>query len=451
MIKLNEIKSIISLALPLMAAFLAQKGMQFIDTIMMGWIGPEALAAGAIGTSIYFTILVFCMGVLSAVGIFIVRAKGAKDIADTKSSMLHGLCLALFLSLPCMIIIWFSPYFLTHLGENPLVVKNIILLLHSLVWGFPGFLLFLVLREFISAFSLTRIIMFVALGSLPLTFFMNYLLINGKYGFPKLGIAGIGYTGAIIMWFMFLCAFIYSKKNNILKNYISFSGFQLNPGKVSDILYIGIPSGLLFVLESGMFLSAVIMMGYFGVDALAAHQIAIQCASVAYAIPFALAMATALKVGHAMGAKNIEQAQRWAFLGIAIGIILSFFVAAIFIFLPDKLVNLFLSGHEYHYQIIRELAVSFLTIAAIFQCLDSVQGIAIGALRGLKDTFIPMLISLCCFWMIGIGGAYYLAFHLHLKASGIWYGLTLGLSSTGIILSLRLVKKLRMEKKRRLG
>ena len=218
--------------------------------------------------------------------------------------------------------------------------------------------------------------------------------------------------------------------------------------KAYDIFYIGIPSGLLFVLESGMFLSAVIMMGYFGVDALAAHQIAIQCASIAYAIPFALAMATALKVGHAMGAKNVEQAQRWAFLGITIGLTLSCFIAAIFIFLPDKLVNLFLSGHEYHYQIIRELAVSFLTIAAIFQCLDAVQGIAIGALRGLKDTFVPMLLSLGCFWGVGIGSAYYFAFHLHLKSRGIWYGLTFGLCSIGIILTLRLLKKLKMEKKK---
>ena len=151
--------------------------------------------------------------------------------------MLHGLCIALFLSLPCMLIIWFAPYFLTKMGEDPNVVKNVILLLHGLVWGFPGFLLFLVLREFISAFSLTRIIMFVALGSLPLTFSLNYLLINGKYGFPKLGIAGIGYAGACIMWFMFLCLFIYSKKNITIKNYISFSGFQFDSKSIRHILY----------------------------------------------------------------------------------------------------------------------------------------------------------------------------------------------------------------------
>ena len=139
MIKLHEIKSLTALALPLMAAFLAQKSMQFIDTFMMGWIGPEALAAGAIATSIYFTLLVFCMGTLSAVGIFIVRAKGADDIRDIKSSMLHGLCLALFLSLPFMLMIWFAPYFLIVIGYDLTVVNNAILLLHGLVWGFLDF------------------------------------------------------------------------------------------------------------------------------------------------------------------------------------------------------------------------------------------------------------------------------------------------------------------------
>ena len=446
MVKLHEIKSITALALPLMAAFLAQKGMQFIDTFMMGWIGPEALAAGAIGTSIFITILVFCMGTLSAVGIFIVRAKGANNPSDIKSSMLHGLCLALFISLPCMIIIWFAPDMLSALGEDPLVIKNTILLLHGLVWGFPGFLLFLVLREFISAFSLTRIVMVVALGSIPLTFAANYLLIYGKYGLPPLGIAGIGYAGAVIMWFMFLCLFTYSRKHSRLKNYVSFNSFQFDRSKIIDILYIGLPSGILLILESGMFLSAAILMGYFGVDALAAHQIAMQCESIAYSIPFALSMATALQVGHAAGSKDIPQAQRSAFLGLAIGLILTAIIAVFFILAPDNLVKIFLKGNEHSYKEISQLAATFLMIAAIFQCFDGIQCIANGALRGLRDTLIPMLLSIICYWFLGVGSAYYLAFHTHLGSQGIWYGLTLGISSIGIILTLRLLIKLKSEK-----
>lgn len=448
MIKIHEIKSISVLVLPLMAAFLAQKGMQFIDTFMMGWLGPAALAAAALGTSIFMTILVFCMGVLSSVGVFIVRAKGAQNANEIKSSLLHGLCIALFLSIPCMVIIWFAPYILLIIGEDPTVVKNVILLLHGLVWGFPGFLLFLVMREFISAFSLTRVVMFVALGSMPFTFSANYVLIYGKYGFPQSGIAGIGYAGAVVMWFMFLCLLTYSRKKHLLKEYISFNAFQLEWLKIKDILFIGIPSGILLILESGMFLFAAVAMGYFGVDALAAHQIAMQCASIAYSIPFALSMATALQVGHAIGAKNIHQAKRAAYNGLFIGVLLTLFIAAVFIFAPAQLAGIFLKGNEHGYQEINQLATSFLIIAAIFQCFDGIQSIVNGALRGLKDTLIPMILSIGCYWCLGVGSAYYFAFHTHLGSMGIWYGFTLGISSIGIILTLRLVNRLKDEEQK---
>jgi MATE family multidrug resistance protein len=451
MIKPQEVRSILIVALPLMAAFLAQKGMQFIDAFMLGWLGSYALAAAALATSIYFTTLVFCMGVLSAVGVFIVRAKGAADEADITKSLLHGICIALCLSLPCMVLIWFAPYFLTAIGEDPLVVKNVIVFLHGLVWGFPGYLLFIVMREFISAFALTRVVMFVTLSSIPLTFIANYLLMYGAYGFPKLGIAGIAYAGSFIMWFMFLCLFLYGKQHRDLKRYFNFEGFKLDAAKIMDLLYIGIPSGLLFILEAGMFLLAALIMGYFGVDALAAHQIAMQCASMAYAIPIGLSMATALQVGHAMGAKDIDQAQRWAFLGMGLGLILTACIACIFIFIPDKLIHLFITSNQTNYQVVSELAASFLIMAAIFQCFDGAQAIAIGALRGLKDTFVPMLLSIGCYWFLGVGSAYYFAFHLHQGPLGVWYGLSFGLCSIGIILLIRLWYKLKDERKKMLA
>jgi MATE family multidrug resistance protein len=344
-----------------------------------------------------------------------------------------------------MLIIWFSPHVLLMIGQDPRVIKNVVLLLHGLVWGFPGFLLFLVMREFISSFSLTRIIMFVALGSLPLTFSANYLLIYGKYGFPKWGIAGIGYAGALVMWFMFLCLFCYSRTHLQLKHYVSFNSFQFDWQKLKAILFIGVPSGILLVFESGMFLFAAVAMGYFGVDALAAHQIAMQCANIAYSIPFALSMTTALQVGHAIGAKNIHQAQRAAYTGYIIGLIFTLITAAVFVFAPVQLTQIFLKGNEPGYREVTELATSFLMIAALFQCFDGIQSVANGALRGLKDTLIPMFLSIGCYWCLGVGSAYYFAFHTRLGAMGIWYGFTLGISSIGIILSLRLVSKLKTE------
>jgi multidrug resistance protein, MATE family len=446
MIKNHEIKSIIVIALPLMAAFLAQRGMQFIDTVMMGWIGPTALAAGALGTALFATVLIFCMGVLSAIGIFIVRAKGADNINDIKSTLQHGFCLALLLSVPSMLIIWFIPPILLRIGEDPLVVRDTTLLLHGMSWGLPGFLLFLVLREFISAFSLTFVVMIVSFFSIPLTFAVNYILIYGKYHFPQLGIAGIGYGNAIVMWFMFLSLLLYSKSHPLLKTHIITKPFKFDYAKFSDMLHIGLPSGTLVLLEAGMFLSTAIMMGFFGIAALAAHQIALQCVNIAYTLPVALSMATALQVGHAAGAKNLVQVKRTALFSFAVVLMTSAMIAIIFVFASNSIVSLFLHRGEDNFTEVHQFATSFIGIAALFLCFDAMQSVANGALRGLRDTFVPMLLSIGCYWVLGVGGAYYLSMFTHLGANGIWYGLTLGLCSAAIILMLRFFKKLKIEK-----
>jgi MATE family multidrug resistance protein len=248
------------------------------------------------------------------------------------------------------------------------------------------------------------------------------------------------------MWGMFLAFFIYSKHNVILKHYFTFKSLKINLGTFKEIILIGLPSGLLLVLESGMFLFAAIVMGYFGVSALAAHQIAMQCASIAYAIPFALSMATALQVGHALGAKNVAQAQRAAFIGLGMGLILTLILAVCFICFPAPIARIFLEGHEHDSQTIVNMSATFLMIAGLFQCFDGVQAIANGALRGLKDTFVPMILSMGCYWIIGVGSAYYFAFKTQAGPAGIWYGFTLGLSSIGIILIFRLLNRLKFEK-----
>ena len=288
--------------------------------------------------------------------------------------------------------------------------------------------------------------MLVSFGSLPLTFVANYILIYGKLGFPALGITGIGYASAAIMWFMFLCLYVYCKKNRLLKAYISFDGFKIDSQKIYDILYIGVPSGVLLIFESGMFLFATVLMGYFGMVALAAYQIAMQTASIAYAIPFALGMTTGLQVGHAAGAHDMARVQRIVILILGVGLIVTTALALIFIFAPDRIIKIYLQPGAENYAETYHMAAAFLLIAGLFQCLDGIQSIANGALRGLKDTLIPMLISIGCYWIIGMGSAYYLSFHTRLRADGIWYGLTLGICSAGVFLLLRFVKKLKSEK-----
>ncbi len=440
-IQLREIKLILSIAMPLMAAFLAQKGMQLIDTIMMGWIGPEALAAGVLGTGIFITNVVFCLGVLSAAGIQIARALGANEHDHIRESLLHGIYLVCMLSVPCMFILWFSPYLLHYLGNEPNVLEKTIELLHGLMWGFPGFLLFFVFREFFAAFSLTRIVMLIVLCILPLTYIGNYIFIYGKFGLPPMGVVGIGYAGAIIMWLMFFSMYGFSKLIKKLNQHLfSIHDLTFDYRIILSMLKVGLPSGILFVLDSGMFTTATFLMAHFGVDALAAHSIAMQCASFVYAVPFGLSMTIALQVGHAAGAKDLVRAKRIGYTGLFIGLFLSFIIGLLFILVPQLFIRLFLDGQPVDTKII-EYAVAFLFVAALFQCFDVLQAIMNGALRGFKDTFIPMLLCISCFWILGIGSSYYLGFYTPLGAMGIWYGLTIGLFSASVVLLIRFIRK----------
>lgn len=180
-------------------------------------------------------------------------------------------------------------------------------------------------------------------------------------------------------------------------------------------------------------------------EALAAHQIAIQCVTLAYAIPCGLSMATSLQVGFAASANHREKVKSAVFFGISVALIISTIISIIFIFYPENLIQYFLKSDQINNVNITRSAISFLFFAAIFQCFDSIQAIANGALRGLKDTLVPMLISIGCYWIIGICGGYYLSFHTDLGTNGIWYGLTLGISSIGIILLFRFLKKINGE------
>lgn len=342
--------------------------MQFIDSVMMGWLGPTALAAGALGTALYFTIVIVCMGVLSAVGVFIVRAKGSNTIDHIKLIMQQGLYIAFLLSLPSMILLWYSPQLLLKIGEDPQVVADTSMLLHGLVWGLPGFLLFLVLRELISAFSLTMVVMVVSLFAIPLTFVANYILIYGKFHLPALGIAGIGYGCAIVEWFMFVCLLFYCKKHHLLKEHMSIRPLRFDRVKFNEMLHIGLPSGALFLVEAGMFLATSILMGYFGVAALAAHQIAMQCSNIAYAAPIALSIATAMRVGHAAGAKDFVQAKQSALISFSIALVISIIVVFVFLYQSNFLVSIFLAKGSKDYQEVHRFSIVFLNIAA-FSCV----------------------------------------------------------------------------------
>ncbi len=440
----HEIRLISRTAFPLVAANLAQRGTRLIDTIMMGWLGPAALAAGALSTTLFVMALVFCMGTLSAVGVSIAHARGARRDDEVGAVLRSGVHLTLLLAVPFTLGVWYAPDLLGWLGQGSQVVEVTRALLHGLAWGFPGYLLFLVFREFVSAFSLTNVVLVASVLSIPATFAADYGFIYGAYGLPKLGVAGIGYAGAGIMWLMFLYLLWYSWRNPLLRPYLAaLRKPELDWRQMRDILRLGSSSGLLLVLDNGMFSVAALMMSSFGVSALAAHQVAIQCATIAYSAPVAVSMATALHVGHAAGTGDLAQAKRYTYIGMAMGLLIAVATALFFLLAPQTLAGFFLQPGEPNYREIDMLTVSFLAASALFQSFDALQTIMNGALRGLKDTFVPMLLCIGCYWFLGIGSSYYLAFHTPAGAVGIWYGMIIGIFSAAVVVTLRFVQQIR--------
>lgn len=302
----------------------------------------------------------------------------------------------------------------------------------------PG-LGYIALREFITAISKPRIVIAISLSAIPLNALGNYILMFGKLGLPALGIFGVGLATALVDLLMFLALALYITFHPHFREYKIFRFERPHWDILSKIIRIGLPVGINFGIEEGLFMVVGLLMGYLGVVALAAHQIAIQCMTVAIMIPIGIAQATAIRVSQSMGAHhNTENILGRAYIGIFCGIILSFIAATIFWLFPYSLATSFLDPNISANKPVIALAIKLLAIAALFHIVDAVQLITNGALRGLQDTFAPMLFGLISFWIIGIGSGYIMAFKLKMGAAGLWWGLALGVTVSAILLQVRL-------------
>ena len=432
---MDEIRPLLFLALPLIAAGLAQMGMDVVDTLMMGRLGPNTLASGALGSAIFGSLLMMSIGIISAVGVLAARAYGAENLPRIEKIVRQGLWAALVLSVPVALIMWFAPWFLQKIGEDRAIIAGTSAFLHGLVWGvFPG-LAFMTLREFVCALSRPRIVMIISALAIPLNALFNYILMYGKWGFPVLGIAGIGISTSLVEWIIFAAIAVYITRSHIFRHYKVFAVFEwLDKHLLKEILSIGTPLAILYGFEVGLFSVTTLMMGFFGPIALAAHLIALQSTSVAFMLPMGISQATSVRVSLAMGAKKRTRAKHAAYAGIVLGLGSAAIAACCFWLIPKPIIALFLDLHAPQNQAVVKLTILFLSIAAIFELMDALQVIMTGILRALKDTVMPMLLGLLSYWCVGLSAGYGLAFSLNLGGTGLWWGLAIGITVSAILL-----------------
>ncbi len=417
---------------------MAQSAIAFVDTAMMGQLGSQTLAAGGLGAISFGALLIIGSGIVAAVSPIAAEAHGAGQPQKVGQVIRQGFGLAVLVALPVMVLIWNMRPLLSSLGQQQELLAQTELYLQAIVWGYLPGLGFAILKDFASAISQPRSVIIITICSVPLNIVGNDVLIYGKFGLPALGLEGIGWSSTIVLWTMFLAIALYIRTQRQFRIYGIFQGFpQFDRGLIQELLHIGLPIGIIAFVETGLFTVTTYLIGQLGVAPLAAHQIALETAGVTFRIPLGIAFATTVRVGQLVGQNNLRGARFAGYVGIALGAIFMSSAAILFWTMPRPIVALFLDVEDPANAIVVELAQVLLGVAAMFQLFDGIQVIAAGALRGLKDTRIPMLIGIFAYWGIGLVSGFGFGMVLGWGAVGLWWGLALGLAVAAGVLTWR--------------
>lgn len=431
-------KPLLMLALPLLGAHLAQTGMSVVDTIMAGRLSAIDLAAVAVGTSVFMPLLLLLFGTLMATTPLVAQANGAGNTSTLARTIQQAGWTSLLVILPIAFVLYNSRAIFDFMSVTPEVAALGAAYLKAIAWGLPAVAVFQVLRCMCEGLNHARPVLLISIAGLLLNIPLNYVLIYGELGFPKLGAIGCGYATALSFWFMATLLSLYVHLQKRYRNFAIFGIFHApNVKEVGAILWLGLPIGLSIFVEASLFTVITLFIGEMGRFTVAGHQVALNFTGLLFMVPLSLGLALTVKVGHAVGAQHLPEARQIAFYGIGLAFLVSLVSSLFMWFAADSVVKLYSPNPE-----VQLLAASLIHLAVWYQISDSIQINAAGALRGYKDTRIIMLITLFSYWLIGLGGGWWLAMTDNFWGAqgvyGFWYGLIAGLSVAASILMWRL-------------
>jgi len=433
----EEARALARLAGPLIVNNLSIAGMHFADAVMAGRLGAEALAAVAIGGSVWFLCFTVCLGLMMAISPITARHFGAGNKSLIGRYTRQGLWLAVVLGLSLFALVQlFAGPLLVFIGVDAEFRDLTIDYAEAIIYGAPAITGFLAFRFTTEGIGYMRPIMYTSLFALTCNVFLNYVLMYGHFGVPAYGAVGCGMASAITMWLMF---FVIGTIVYVHPIYAPLKIFErvapLRLPVLKEIATLGMPIAITITAEAGLFSAVSILVGTRGASITAAHQIALNFASTLFMIPLAFSSAITVRTGHALGAGDAASARRAGFTGITMCMLFMSCSATFLLLFRDTVVNLYTSDTS-----VQAIAVSLLLMAAVFQIADGVQIGAAGALRGYKDTKIPMVINTFSYWGLGFPLAYMAAITFRSPPSYIWAGFVLGLSVAAVLLTLRFLK-----------
>ncbi|QTN39943.1 MATE family efflux transporter [Cryomorphaceae bacterium] len=423
----------LKLAYPVMLSQLGHIMVGVADSVMVGRLGTEPLAAAAFGNSIWIVIFVVGYGISQAVTPIIARAHAEKQFRMIGSMLRHTLALNLIVTVILGALMFAAWPFLGSLDQEPQVMKLAYPYLSIITWSFLPLMIFQAFRQFMEGLSHTFQPMLISLSANFLNVGLNWLLIYGNWGFPELGLNGAGIATLISRSLMVVGIGYYLWKSNLFRPFRPY--FFAMPWRrdfFGRLLQLGIPTSLQMLFEVGAFVIAAIWIGQISAEALAAHQIALNLASISFMLASGMAAAATIRVGNQRGLKDRHNLRNAAFSALILATLFMGTAGILFATAGEPLARLYIDELP-----VIESASALLLIAAIFQLSDGAQVVTLGALRGLEDVRIPTVITLFAYWIIGIPLGYYLAFSEGLNEQGIWYGLAAGLTVSAVLLFMR--------------
>lgn len=426
------------LGLPLIGSHLAQMLLHVSDTVLMGWYGVNELAALVLGGTFFFVIFILGSGFAQAVMPMVAQALGRGDQTQVRRDARMGMWLSIAFGVLVYPLFWWSQAGLLALGQQPEVAALGQDFLRIAGFGMMPALLVMALKSYLAALERTQVVLWVTLTAVGVNLALAYALIFGHWGAPELGVRGAAISSLSVQWLTCIILAIYAAWLPDLRRFRLFQRFWRPDWQaLGQVFRLGWPIGVTGLLESGLFSACSVMMGWIGTVELAAHGIAMQAAALAFMVHLGLSNAATVRAGKAKGAGDIAALRDGAKVAIALSFCFGLAMVTLFLTYPHAIIAVFLDQAKPETAAILAVGIKLMVMAALFQMTDAMQVMALGLLRGIHDTRVPMIAAGVSYWLIGVPCSYVLGFKLGWGAQGLWLGLVIGLLAAAISLMWR--------------
>lgn len=433
----RESGALMHLSIPIILTQIATQAMGFVDTTMAGQVSPADLAAIALGASLWVPVLLLLRGVIMALTPVVAYHRGARDFASISVEFFQMVWLALISSVLLIVYLMSAKPILEWIGVAAEIIPIASDYAFALAFGVPGIALFYTLNGFCEGMNNTKVPMIISVIGLLVNIPVNYILIYGKLGFPEMGAVGCGWATSLVYWLMSGLLYSYIKGHHHYKKIISFSDAKPRAKEMVHLLRLGLPIGMNIAVCGSIFAVIALLIGRIGAENVAAAQIALNISSLTYVIPMSISFGITIRVGHALGERDEQSAVDRSKIGIVVAGLVSLISVVIFLLFPEWIIRLYTTD-----PVISATAATLLVFTAMYQFSDALQTSANGALRGYKDTKMPMFLAIASYWGLALPLGVVLGLTDYIVPAmgekGFWIGILTGLTTAAILMLLRL-------------